>query len=64
MADLSDQIETNAAKAKQVNVDGVVITRRDVKDEIEADRYLATKEAASSAKRGLSIAKLSPPGTA
>lgn len=47
MADLSDQIETQATKNKTVKTDGVEVTRRSISEQIEADRYLAEKAATS-----------------
>ncbi|MFV0442868.1 MAG: hypothetical protein ACK5Q5_04770 [Planctomycetaceae bacterium] len=35
-----------------------------LKEQIEADRYLASKNAAKSKSRGLRFSKLVPPGTA
>lgn len=62
--DLNDNINTEAQKPKKVTVDGVVVESHDLKSQIEADRYAKSNAAAASAKRGFSIAKMSPPGTA
>ena len=59
MADLSDEIEADAQKAKSVEVDGQKIERRPVGELIEADKYLAAK---SAAKRGPFFTRLVPPG--
>lgn len=59
MADLSDTIEADAAKAKSVEVDGQKIERRPIAELIEADKYLAAKQ---SARRGPFFSKLVPPG--
>lgn len=59
MADLSDQIESDAAKAKAVEVDGQKIERRPLSELIEADKHLAAKQAA---KRGPFFSRIVPPG--
>ena len=58
MANLSETIEDAAA-----SVDGQSVTARRIPDLIAADRYLASKTAAGSAKGGLAIPRISPPGT-
>jgi hypothetical protein len=63
MADLTDEIEANAQGPKQMTVDGNSATQHDLAQQIDADRYLASREASRSAKRGLVLTKLSPPGT-
>jgi hypothetical protein len=64
MADLSTHIETDAQKAQSVTVDGQTIVRRSIKEQIEADQYLAAKTAAASGNQffGLRMRKIVPPG--
>ena len=40
MSDVSDQIALDALKAASVSNDGVSVTRRSLREQIEADRYL------------------------
>lgn len=61
--DLSDSIQESAAAPQRIVVDGVVSEEHPLRDQIAADRYLAGLAATRSAKKGFSIAKLSPPGT-
>lgn len=64
MSDLSTQIEEEAAKPKAAQSADASVTRRDLRELIEADRYLASKAAMSKKpQRGLTLTKLSPPGT-
>ncbi len=63
MADLSTEIETSAQEPKRMRVDGNEVEQHSLTDQIEADRYLASKAAASSAKRGFTIAKFKPSGS-
>jgi hypothetical protein len=63
MSDLTTQIETEAAKAQTVTVDGQTIVRRTLKEQIEADQYLKANQAAGrGAPWGLRFAKIVPPG--
>jgi hypothetical protein len=63
MADLAPTIETNVAQPKSATVDGNSASQHPLPQQIEADRYIKSIAAASSAKRGLNISKLSPPGS-
>lgn len=64
MSDLKNHIETDAQKAQSVTVDGQTITRRSVKELIEADQYLAGKEAVANKNPffGMRVRKIVPPG--
>lgn len=62
--DLAAEIEASAEGPKHVAVDGLAVDQHPLKDMIDADRYLASKANATKRKRGLNLAKLSPPGTA
>jgi len=65
MADELDQtIQDVAANPKRVTVDGNTAEQRSVREVIEADRYLASKQASRSTGLGLKLVKLSPGGTA
>ena len=59
--DLEQSIRENAAGPKRAQGDSGSVEQHDLKDQIEADRYLASKEAA---KRGLGVrrTKVVPPG--
>lgn len=63
MADLSDDIETNAGGPKKVTVDGNSAEQHALKDQIEADRYLKSQDAMTSPKRGISLARFRHQGT-
>jgi len=52
MSNLSDQIATDTSKPQSVTVDGVTVTRRSLKEQIEADRYLRDTAAADPANKG------------
>ena len=59
--DLKDKIKENAEGPASAEVDGQRVTQHNLKDQIEADRYLQSKQAM---KKGLGIrlTKLVPPG--
>jgi len=62
MADeLQDTIKENAQGPKRAQGDAGSVEQHDLKDQIEADRYLASKQAA---KKGLGVrmTKVVPPG--
>jgi len=58
---LDNTIRENAAGPKQASADNVSAQQHPLRDQIEADRYLASKEAV---KKGLGVRlkKLVPPG--
>lgn len=58
--ELDETIEDSAKAPKTVAVDGRQVTGRDVREQIEADKYLAAKRAA---KNGPFFTKLVPPGS-
>ena len=63
MSTLAEQIALDAAKAQTVTVDGQTITRRSLKEQIEADVYLKGVQAAARGPGwGLRFAKIIPPG--
>jgi hypothetical protein len=59
--DLEQKIRENAQGPKRAQGDAGSVEQHDLKDQIEADRYLSSKEAA---KKGLGVrmTKVVPPG--
>lgn len=53
----------NADKPKKATIDGNTVEQHSLKDQIEYDRYQASKTASQEKKRGLNLAKLKHPGT-
>jgi hypothetical protein len=53
--------ESTVGPAK-ANVDGVNVEQHPLPDQIEVDRYLASKKAAAKPGMGLRITRLVPPG--
>lgn len=63
MADeLDDTIEKNAKGPAKVSGDAGSVEQHPLPDQIEADRFLASKKAATDKRRGLRFNKLVPPG--
>ena len=62
MADLSQQIEQSAQQPKSGTFDGQTFTQHSLKEQIEADKYLESKKAATGKTRGLAFAQLRHPG--
>ena len=63
MSDLSDQITTDAAKAKRLKAGDNEKENRPLSELIAADKYLSSQSAASGSRRGLILNKLRPPGS-
>ena len=64
MSDLSEQIASESAKPASVSNDGVSVSRRSLSEQIEADKYLASKAATASpaaAFRAMTM-RIVPPG--
>ncbi len=59
---LSDQIQQAAQEPAKVRVDGASVEAPKLAGPIEADRYLAARQAALRNHRGLAFTKLVPPG--
>jgi len=59
--EIEDAIRETAQQPAEVSVDGQTVKQQPLPDQIEADRYLASKEAA---KKGLGVrmTKVVPPG--
>lgn len=63
MADqLDDTIRQNAQGPAKAAGDAGSVEQHKLSEQIEADKYLASKEAAKSKRRGLAFNKLAPPG--
>jgi len=60
--EMKEAIEKNAQGPKSAKGDVAQVEQHALKDQIEADRYLASREARSKPHRALRFAKLSPPG--
>lgn len=59
---LDDQIRENAQGPAKVTGDAGSVEQHKPSEQIEVDRYLASKEAAKQKRRGLGFNKLVPPG--
>ena len=59
--EIEDAIREAAQQPAEVSVDGQTVKQQPLRDQIEADRYLASK---SAAKKGLGVrkTKVIPPG--
>jgi hypothetical protein len=62
--DLDSTIRENAAGPKRASGDSGSVEQHSLKDQLEADRYLASKKAAKSKGLGIRLAKLVPSGSA
>lgn len=60
--DLDTAIRENAEGPAKASGDAGSVEQHRLTEQIEADRYLASKEAAKSKQRGLRFNKLVPPG--
>jgi hypothetical protein len=61
--ELKDAIEQNAAGPKRAKGDSSEMEQHPLPDQIAADRYLSSKEAAKKKGLGIAMKKLVPPGT-
>ncbi|MBN1909113.1 MAG: hypothetical protein JW818_05185 [Pirellulales bacterium] len=61
--DVNDAIRENATGPKKVTGDAGSIEQHPLQDQIAADKYLASKQAARSKGLGVKLAKISPGGT-
>ena len=63
MADeLQQSIEQNATEPKRVRGDSGEVEQHSLKDQIEADRYLASKKATQGKGMGIRISKMKASG--
>ncbi|MFG0243636.1 MAG: hypothetical protein ACF8R9_12690 [Phycisphaerales bacterium JB054] len=60
--ELEQAIKDNAAGPAKAAVDGQSVEQHALRDQIEADRYLAGKEATRKKGLGIKLVKLEPPG--
>ncbi|GJQ30675.1 MAG: hypothetical protein HBSAPP03_25590 [Phycisphaerae bacterium] len=60
---LDQAIRDNASQPAKAAVDGQSVEQHPLKDQIEADRYLASKDAARKPGLGIKFAKIVPPGS-
>jgi hypothetical protein len=61
---LDTKIRDNAAGPKKATGDSGSVEQHPLADQIAADRYLASKQAARSRGLGIRMSKLVPPGSA
>lgn len=61
--DLDNTIRENAEGPAKASGDAGSVEQHPLSEQIEADKYLAAKEAAKKKDRGLRFNKLVPPGT-
>ena len=59
---LDQTIRENAQGPAEAHGDAGGVKQHSLKDQIEADRFLASKQAVKSKSRGVRFTKLSPPG--
>lgn len=60
--ELDDTIRQNAQGPAKASGDSGSVEQHSLADQIAADKYLASKQAAKSKNRGLSFSKIVPPG--
>ncbi len=59
--DLTSTIRDNAATPAEVSIDGQSVKQHSLRDQIEADRYVSSKQATKN-KLGIRITRVSSPG--
>lgn len=59
---LDETIRSNAQGPAKASGDSGSVEQHSLKDQIEADRFLASKAAVRSKSRGVRFTKLAPPG--
>jgi len=62
--DVKDAIEKNAQGPQSAKGDVGEVRQHSLKDQVAADRYLASREAGEKPTQALRFTKLSPPGAA
>jgi hypothetical protein len=62
MTELDDTIRQNARGPAKAAGDAGSVEQHKLSEQIEADKYLASKEASKSKRRGLQFNKIVPPG--
>jgi len=61
---LDDKIRDNASGPAKASNETGSVEQHSLRDQIEADRYLASKDAAANPRKALRFTKLVPPGAA
>jgi len=62
--DLKETIKQNAEGPESASADGVQVKQHGLRDQIEADKYLAGKDAVSTnPAKGITRVKIIPPGS-
>ena len=61
---LDQSIRENAQGPAEAHGDSGGVKQHPLKDQIEADRFLASKQAVKSKSRGVRFTKIAPPGAA
>ncbi len=61
--DLKDIIKQNAEGPESASADGVQMKQHNLRDQIEADKYLASKAATANPAKAFTRVKIVPPGT-
>ena len=59
----ADALREAARQPAKASVDGQSVEQHPLKDQIESDRYLASKAAARKPGLGIKFAKIVPPGS-
>ena len=62
--ELDNSIRENAAGPKRARGDAGEMEQHSLKDQVAADKYLASKKATAGEGLGIQVAKISPGGTA
>jgi len=61
--ELAEQIEENAQSPRRVRGDEGEVEQQPLRDQIDVDRYLSSRDAVDASKsRGLRFMKIKPPG--
>jgi hypothetical protein len=60
--ELTDKIKESAEGPESVESDGMRVKQHSLRDQIEADKYLAAKETSRSNRLGVRLVKIVPPG--
>lgn len=60
---IRDAIEENATGPQSASTDVGSVSQHSLRDQIEADKYLRQREAASKPHQGMRLVKMIPPGT-
>jgi hypothetical protein len=61
--DIENAIRENAQGPESASADGVQVKQHNLRDQIEADKYLAGKEARRNPVKAFTRVKIVPPGT-